>query len=79
MQQHPQVLSATSIIGKKVIQAAGEQPGNSKERIIDLDHGQIACAVLSFGGFRGSGDKLFAIPWEALTFNNMEDHTAIPM
>ena len=28
--------------------------------------GRIAYAVLSFGGFLGLGDKLFAIPWSAL-------------
>ena len=37
--------------------------------MIDLDDGQVAYAVLSFGGFLGLGDKLFAIPWEALAFD----------
>ncbi len=74
MNAHPQVLSATSIIGNKVINEAGEQLGNIKELMIDLSDGQIAYAVLSFGGFLGLGDKLFAIPWEALTFN-AEDRT----
>jgi hypothetical protein len=27
----------------------------------------IAYAVLSFGGFLGLGDKLFTIPWQALS------------
>jgi len=34
--------------------------------MIDLDEGRIAYVVLSFGGFLGMGNKLFAIPWEAL-------------
>jgi hypothetical protein len=46
------------------------------ELMIDLDDGQIAYVVLSFGGFLGLGDKLFAIPWEALTFG-AEDQTVI--
>ena len=29
--------------------------------------GRVAYAVLSFGGFLGMGDKLFAIPWQAFT------------
>ena len=73
---YPRVLSATSIIGDKVINSAGEQLGTMKELMIDLDAGLIAYAVLSFGGFLGLGDKLFAIPWEALTLND-EDHTFI--
>jgi hypothetical protein len=40
--------------------------GAIEELMIDVDTGQIAYAVLSFGGFLGFGDKLFAIPWKAL-------------
>jgi hypothetical protein len=39
--------------------------------IIDLDEGRVAYAVLSFGGFMGMGNKLFAIPWEALTVDTV--------
>ena len=73
---HPRVLSATTIIGDKVVNTAGEELGTIKELMIDLDGGLIAYAVLSFGGFLGLGDKLFAIPWEALTLNT-EDHNFI--
>jgi hypothetical protein len=36
--------------------------------MMDVNTGQIAYAVLSFGGFLGFGHKLFAIPWNALKF-----------
>ena len=74
--EYPQVLSASTIIGDKVLNPAGEQLGNIKELMIDLDDGHVAYAVLSFGGFLGMGDKLFAIPWEALTLDT-EDHAFI--
>jgi hypothetical protein len=35
--------------------------------MIDLSDGRVAYAVLSFGGFLGMGDKLFAIPWQAFS------------
>ena len=73
---YPRVLSATTMIGEKVVNTAGEHLGNIKELMIDLDDGLIAYAVLSFGGFLGMGDKLFAIPWEALTVDS-ESHTLI--
>src|SRR6266545_7966393 len=76
MNEHLRVLSATAIIGNKVVNAKGEQLGSIKELMIDLDDGQIAYVVLSFGGFLGLGDKLFAIPLEALTFDTGE-HTVI--
>ena len=79
MNEHPRVRSATTIIDNKVVNTEGEQLGNIKDLMIDLDDTQIAYAVLSFGGFLGLGDKLFAIPLEALTFGSRstEDHTVI--
>jgi sporulation protein YlmC with PRC-barrel domain len=75
MKEHPRVLSAAKIIGNRVVNTEGEQLGNIKDLMIDPEDAQIAYAVLSFGGFLGLGDKLFAIPLEALTFS--EDHTVI--
>lgn len=73
MNVHPRVVSASSVIGNKVVNSEGEQLGNIKDLVIDLDDAQIAYAVLSFGGFLGLGDKLFAIPLEALTFNTRDN------
>lgn len=73
---YPRVLSATTIIGDKVSNTAGEQLGTIKELMIDLEGGLIAYAVLSFGGILGMGDKLFAIPWEAFTIDT-DNHTFI--
>lgn len=67
--QHPSVLSATTMIGDEVVNAQGDDLGQIEELMIDTEHGQIAYAVLSFGGFLGLGDKLFAIPWQALSLD----------
>ena len=76
MNEFPHVLQASTVIGNKVLNPAGEQLGILKELVIDLEEGRIAYAVLSFGGFLGLGDKLFAIPWEALMLN-AKDNTFI--
>jgi hypothetical protein len=34
--------------------------------MVNLENGRVAYAVLSFGGFLGLGNKLFAVPWKAL-------------
>jgi hypothetical protein len=44
--------------------------------MIDLTAGKIAYAVLSFGGVLGMGNKLFAIPWEALDLDS-EGHNFV--
>jgi sporulation protein YlmC with PRC-barrel domain len=65
--ESPDFLSADSIKSDKVVNEAGDDLGKIKELMIDLDNGRIGYAVLSFGGFLGMGDKLFAIPWQALS------------
>lgn len=67
-----QVLSASSLIGDNVKNRTGEDLGKIEEIMLDSGNGRIAYAVLSFGGILGIGNKLFAIPWEALTLNTEE-------
>jgi sporulation protein YlmC with PRC-barrel domain len=67
------VLSASTLMGDNVVNAEGDDLGELQELMIDLDTGGIAYAVLSFGGFLDVGDKLFAIPWEAITVDEAEE------
>ena len=39
--------------------------------MLDIRTGRISYAVLSFGGFLGMGEKLFAVPWSALTLDTV--------
>jgi sporulation protein YlmC with PRC-barrel domain len=61
-----QVLSASTLMGDDVRNPQGENLGELEEIMLDCNSGRIAYAVISFGGILGMGDKLFAIPWEAL-------------
>jgi sporulation protein YlmC with PRC-barrel domain len=69
----PRVLSASTICGDPVVNDAGENLGQIEELMVDLENGRVAYAVISFGGFLGIGDKLFAIPFEALELD-AENH-----
>lgn len=40
--------------------------------MLDMRSGRVSYAVLSFGGFLGMGQKLFAVPWEALELDTSE-------
>jgi sporulation protein YlmC with PRC-barrel domain len=66
------VLAADTLTGDKVVNLQNEDLGKIEHLMIDLGTGRIAYAVLSFGGFLGMGDKLFAIPWSALTVDTLE-------
>ena len=63
------VVVKKSILGAKVINTAQEDLGKIEDLVIDARNSRVAYAILSFGGVLGLGDKHFAIPWEALTFD----------
>ncbi|MDA0270031.1 MAG: PRC-barrel domain-containing protein [Chloroflexi bacterium] len=68
----PQLISATTIMGDPVVNAAGDDLGKIEELMLGTANGQIEYAVVSFGGFLGMGDKLFAVPWKKLTLQQHE-------
>ena len=69
-------LSAGTLIGDSVRNAQGEDLGNLKEIMLDVDRGQIAYGVLESGSVLGMGGKLFAIPFEAFTVDR-DDHKLV--
>lgn len=62
---------ANDLMGKTVKNSADENLGKLEDIVVDASSGRILYGVLSFGGFMGMGDKLFAIPWESL---DLPDH-----
>ena len=66
------VLSASTLAGDSVRNAAGESLGKVDELMIDIPTGKVAYAVLSFGGVLRMGNKLFAVPWNALKVDEDE-------
>jgi hypothetical protein len=62
----PLLMGADTLLGEDVVNGANENLGDIKEIMLDMQTGQVAYAVLAFGGFLGLGEKLFAVPWQAL-------------
>jgi sporulation protein YlmC with PRC-barrel domain len=65
----PALMGADTLLGNDVYNKDGEDLGDIKELMIDMKSGSLAYAVLSFGGVLGMGEKLFAVPWSALTLD----------
>ena len=61
------VISASTLGSDDVYNPKGDKLGSIKELMLDIESGKICYAVLSFGGFLSLGEKLFAVPWSALT------------
>lgn len=62
----PGLMGANTLVGNDVYNGQGENLGDVKEIMLDMATGRVSYAVLSFGGFMGVGEKLFAVPWDAL-------------
>jgi sporulation protein YlmC with PRC-barrel domain len=62
----PEVMGADTLNGNDVYNHKNEDLGDIKEIMLDMRSGKVGYAVLSFGGFLGLGEKLFAVPWNAL-------------
>jgi sporulation protein YlmC with PRC-barrel domain len=67
----PALMGANTLLGNDVYNKDGEDLGDIKEFMIDMPTGRVAYAVLSFGGLLGMGDKLFAVPWAALSLDTV--------
>ena len=65
----PFVMACDSLAGDVVVNDAQEELGTLGHVMIDVPSGTIAYAVLACGGVFGIGEKLFAIPWRALTLD----------
>lgn len=66
----PLLMGAHKLLGDDVYNRDGEKLGDIKEFMVEMATGHIAYAVLSFGGVMGLGDKLFAVPWAALSLDS---------
>ncbi len=59
----------SGIIGSNVVNVKEEKLGKIDEVMLDVERGKIAYVVISFGGWLGTNNKLFAVPWDSLKYN----------
>jgi len=64
----------SKIIGTNVRDPKERKIGQIKDLILDGGRGEIAYAVVSFGGVMGVGKKFHAIPWQALQPSDNGNH-----
>jgi sporulation protein YlmC with PRC-barrel domain len=61
----------SKLIGMDVKNPQGENLGEIKDIVIDST-GKVRYAAISYGGFLGMGDNMYAVPLEAFTFKRDE-------
>lgn len=65
----PRLMGANTLSGNDVYNHNDDDLGEIKEFMLSMESGRVAYAVLSFGGILCMGEKLFAVPWAALTLD----------
>ena len=67
------LIASDRVEATAVYDAQGKRIGKVEHLMIDKLTGQIAYAILSFGGFLGIGEDHYPIPWSMLTYNEKPD------
>ena len=63
------LIASGKVEGTAVYNRAGERLGSVHNLMIDKVSGQVAYAVMSFGGFLGIGERYHPLPWKALDYD----------
>jgi PRC-barrel domain len=67
--QSHSLIASDRVEGTPVRRSDGGKIGTIERLMIDKLSGNVAYAVLSFGGFLGMGQKHLPIPWARLTYD----------
>ncbi|MDD4254887.1 MAG: PRC-barrel domain-containing protein [Methanofollis sp.] len=70
---YPRMESLDRILGSSVKNATGDHLGVIHSLMIDTASGLVTFGVLSSGGIMGIGEKLYPVPWQALSREAKED------
>jgi hypothetical protein len=63
------LISSQKVDGTSVYGRDGEKLGKIDHFMVGKRDGRVRYAVLDYGGFFGSGDDLYPLPWEQLTYS----------
>lgn len=64
------LIASDRIEGTAVRRSNGDKIGRIERLMLDKVSGNVAYAILSFGGFLGIGDQHLPVPWTKLTYNH---------
>lgn len=67
--QSSTTIKGSYIIGKTVINADNQTLGTIEDIIVSKISGLALYVIVSFGGFMGLEDKLYALPWNSVNYD----------
>jgi hypothetical protein len=63
------LISADKVVGTKVYNRREEHLGSVYGLMLNKLNGQVAYAIMSFGGFLGLGESYHPLPWRMLSYD----------
>jgi hypothetical protein len=63
------LIASNKVTGTNVYNRLGDRLGSIYNLMIDKFSGNVAYAVMNFGGFLGIGESYYPIPWKLLTYD----------
>ena len=72
LDENAAVISASKVTGTNVYNTDGDHLGEIYDVMLDKRSGNIAYAVMSFGGFLGIGERYHALPWATLKYDTQQ-------
>jgi hypothetical protein len=63
------LISSSKVTGTNVYNRQEEKLGSVYDVMLNKMNGQVAYAIMSFGGFLGMGESYHPLPWRALTYD----------
>src|SRR5271156_4202772 len=67
------LISTDKVVGSAVYNRQGDHLGSVYGLMVNKLNGQVAYAIMSFGGFLGMGESYHPLPWRVLTYDTRLD------
>ncbi len=69
VQETSTLIAGDKVKGTYVFNPQGDRIGEINDLMLDKRSGQVAYAIMSFGGFLGVGNSYHPLPWSLLKYN----------
>lgn len=73
------LVAASKVSGTYVYNLVGEHLGQVEDVMIHKIDGQVAYAIMGFGGLLGIGEKFHPVPWSLLKYDTEQGGYLVPL
>lgn len=72
-------ISADKVNGTNVYSQTGDKIGHVEDVMLNKRTGNVAYAIMAFGGFLGIGERYHPLPWSVLKYDTDKEGYVVPL